>query len=246
MTAVPREDPRRRLIEAGLRLLDRGGPEALNARRLAAEVGASTQVVYTHFGGMGGFYEALITEAFVRFGERLAAVPRTDDAVADILSLGLAYREFALTNPQRYRFMFRITAPGAAGPVIGRDLTTEGMPSGVAEVNATFVQLIEAVRRAAESGRIRADDTVSVAGQFWSMVHGYVLLEMSGVFGNDGHGVVHVLAPHALNLLVGLGDRYEDAERSVFAVAPDPLIPPGVTIPMTETPRPRRGRRPRP
>jgi len=46
--------PRERLVEAGTRLLERDGLEALKARKVAAEIGVSTMAVYTHFGGMNG------------------------------------------------------------------------------------------------------------------------------------------------------------------------------------------------
>ncbi|REE95918.1 TetR/AcrR family transcriptional regulator [Thermomonospora umbrina] len=243
MAIGPGEGPRERLLEAGIRLLEQDGPEALNARKLASEIGASTQVVYTHFGGMAGFYQALIRESFVLFGERLRAVPLTDDPVADLLALGLTYRENALTNPQRYRFMSGVTAPGT-GVVISHDIIAEGTPSVLDDVNATFLPLVEAVRRAMAVGRMRDDDVIGVAGQFWSMIHGFVFLELAGVFGHEGHGVVHVLAPHAVNLLVGLGDEREAAEASALAVAPDPLVPEGVTIPAAGSQQPRRGRRP--
>lgn len=236
--------PREQLVDAGIRLLGQDGPEALNARRLAAEIGASTMAVYTYFGGMTGFYEAVVREAFVRFGQRLRRLPRTGDTVADLMALGLDYRDYALGNPHVYRLMFGVTAPGA-GLGIGHDLTTEGTPTVLAEVNSTFEQLVEIVRRAMAAGRIRPGDEVLVAGQIWSMIHGYVLLEIAGVFGRDGHGVLQVLAPHAINLLVGLGDEREAAERSALAVAPKAAAP-AVTV-VKATPRTaRRGRRPRP
>jgi AcrR family transcriptional regulator len=236
--------PRELLIDAGMRLLEEEGPEALNARRLAAQIGASTMAVYTHFGGMAGLHEALMREAFVRFGDYLQQVPRTDDPITDLLALGLAYREYALTNPQRYRFMFGITGPGAA-PSIGHDLTAEGTPTIMPEVNAAYEQLVAMVRRAMAAGRIRPDEPATVAGQFWSMIHGYVVLETAGVFGREGHGVIQVLAPHAINLLVGLGDQREAVEQSALGVAPTPdLAPPPAKAVRSRAAR--RGRRARP
>ncbi len=205
------------MIEAGLGLLESDGPEALNARKLAGEIGASTMTVYTHFGGMAGLYEALIRRVFVQFGEALAEIERTEDPVTDLLALGVAYREFALASPQRYRLMFGMTAPGSENPV-ARDLTTEGSPSGIAEASATFEQLHGAVRRSLDAGRIHGDDSVAIAGQFWSLVHGFVLLEMSGFFGQNGEGVTTVLAPHAKNLLLGLGDDPARTEASLQTV----------------------------
>lgn len=245
MAARPGEDRRGRLIEAGIRRLERDGPEALNARALAAEIGASTMAVYTHFGGMAGLYEAIMRELFVRFGRHLSAVPRTNDPVADMLALGLGYREYALANPQRFRFMVGLTALGDHPP-IGHDLTAEGTPTILPEVNATFEQNIEIVRRAMAAGRIRDEDPLPVAGQFWSMIHGYVLLEIAGVFGDAGNGVLRILTPHAINLLVGLGDRREAAEASAHSLADRVPIPPEPAGGRTAAPpSPRRGRRPR-
>jgi AcrR family transcriptional regulator len=65
--------PRERLVEAGTRLLERDGPEALKARKVAAEIGASTMAVYTHFGGMNGLLEAIIAASFERCGAALAS-----------------------------------------------------------------------------------------------------------------------------------------------------------------------------
>ncbi|GAA1199812.1 TetR/AcrR family transcriptional regulator [Prauserella alba] len=232
-----------RLVEAGLRLLESEGPESLNARKLAAEIGASTMTVYTHFGGMAGLYEALLRQAFVRFGQALAAVEHTDDAVADLLTLGLAYRDFASASPQRYRLMFGVTAPGSsiAPP---HDLTEEGSPGGIPEASATFDELREAVQRALDTGRIDGDDPVAIAAQFWSMIHGFVLLEMSGYFGTEGGGVTTVLAPHATNLLIGLGDDPAAVARSVRSARERFGDGAGPPHPGSRTPDVRRGPRP--
>jgi AcrR family transcriptional regulator len=232
-----------RLIEAGLRMLEAEGPEALNARKLAAAIGASTMTVYTHFGGMAGLYDALIRRAFLQFGDALAEVKPSDDPVADVFVLGLTYREFALASPQRFRFMFGVTAPGS-GAAVAQDLTNEGSPSGMPEMSATFDHLVEAVRRALEAGRIRGDDPVPIAGQFWSMIHGFVLLEMTGFFGTRGEGVPAVLAPLASNVLLGLGDDPAKLEKSaqkgydwLASRERTPTIQPTMSV--------RRGRRPR-
>lgn len=232
-----------RLIEAGLGLLEAEGPESLNARKLAAEIGASTMTVYTHFGGMAGLYEALVRQAFVQFGHALATVESTDDPVTDLLALGLVYRDFASANPQRYRLMFGVTAPGG-GAAAAHDLTAEGTPSGIPEASATFDELRTAVQRSLDAGRIHGD-AVSIAGQFWSMVHGFVLLEMSGFFGTEGRGVAAVLAPHATNLLLGLGDDPAAAASSATA-ARERYGEPSVTPrPAPQAADVRRGPRPR-
>jgi AcrR family transcriptional regulator len=197
--------PRDRLVEAGMRLLDSEGPEALQARKIAAEIGASTMTVYTHFGGMNGLLEAIVASSFERFGAALASAPTTDDPMADFFVMGYAYREFALASPQRYRLMF-----GPASPQAFRAATSE-MPVAT----ATFGQLVSAVGRIVATGRIRADDVVDLAGRVWSMIHGVVLLEITGAFEHDGHALTHILGPMTVDMFVGMGDDREHAERSL-------------------------------
>ncbi len=231
---------RESLIEESLHILEESGPEALSARMLAKRVGASTMAVYTHFDGMPGLYEALIRESYIRFGAHLSQRPDSDDPVADLLASGLAYREYALTYPQRYRLMFGITSPAIALP-IGRDITVDGNPAALSEINSVYAQIPAFVRRCMDTGAIDEGDPVAVAAQIWTMMHGYVLAEIIGVFGADGGGVSRVLAPHITNLLVGLGgDRQriqESFQRLAAPVTPPPSAPPTATV--------RRGRRTR-
>jgi hypothetical protein len=70
------------------------------------------------------------------------------------------------------------------------------------------------------AGRITAgsadDDAsvVAIAAQFWSLIHGFVMLELAGYLGGDGAAVGPVLAEVTTNLLVALGDSREKVERS--------------------------------
>lgn len=195
--------PRERLIEAGTRLLDSEGPEALQARKVAAEIGASTMAVYTHFGGMNGLLEAIVSAAFQRFGAALASAPKTDDPMTDFFSMGYAYREFALASPQRYRLMFGLAAP--------QKLHVPEMPVAT----AAFDQLVAAVERIVATGRIRRDDTVELAGRIWSMIHGVVLLELVGTFEQDGRALRRILGPMTVDMFVGMGDSRPAAEQSL-------------------------------
>jgi AcrR family transcriptional regulator len=207
--------PRERLVEAGTRLLERDGPEALQARKVAAEIGASTMAVYTHFGGMNGLLEAIIAASFERFGAALASAPTTDDPMADFFAMGYAYRTFALANPQRYRLMF-----GLASPRLFVAPTAD-----IAVGAATFDQLVNAVGRIVASGRIRNDDVIDLAGRVWSMIHGVVLLEIVGTFGHDGGALTQILGPMTIDMFVGMGDDRERTDnsisRAIAAIAPN-------------------------
>jgi len=170
-------DTRTQLIEAGIRLLEEVGPEALQARRVAAEVGASTMTVYTHFEGMPGLLSAIVDEAFTRFGAALASVAPTDDPVADFLVMGSAYRNYALVSPQRYRLMFGLTTLHTA-PVT--DPAAESSRKGPGE--GAFAQLSTVVQRMIDAGCIRADPVRAVALRIWGSSTGSSCSSSPGIW----------------------------------------------------------------
>jgi AcrR family transcriptional regulator len=214
MTATAPE----RLIEAGIRLLERDGADALQARKVAAEIGMSTMAVYTHFGGMTGLLDAIAGEAFARFAQALTEVPETDDPVADFLAMGVAYHRFALANPQRYLLIFGVSAPEAVTRN-RTDLTVTGAATDRIEQAASFHALLTVVRRMIAAGRMRADDELAVAGRLWSLIHGEVMLELAGFFGHEDHGLAQVLGPLTIDVLVGMGDDREKTMQSLTAAA---------------------------
>ncbi|HEX6492151.1 MAG TPA: TetR-like C-terminal domain-containing protein [Candidatus Dormibacteraeota bacterium] len=211
------DDLRGRLLEAALRLLEEDGPEALRARRLTAAVGTSTQAVYTYFGGMAGLFREVVREGFRRFDGHVAAVPQTDDPVSDCFAQGMAYRDWALRHPHLYRLMFGLTGVGNRVHAAW-DTTGAGTPAPIPEAQAAFDRLVLAVERMKQAGRIREVDSIAATGQIWSATHGYVLLEIAGYFGSEGHGLVQVMGPLAVNVMVGLGDDRAAVERSGLPV----------------------------
>lgn len=202
---------RDRLVAAALVVLERDGPAAIQARTLAREIGASTMAVYTHFGGMPTLIDAMLREGFARFAEHTRGVAHTDDPVADLIAGGLAYGEFAMQNPQLYRWMFGLTdLVGVQKPPV--DATT---PWDLAEGVDALTVLVAAVERVVEAGRIRPQDPASAATQILSATHGFVLLTMSRFI--DFRGLHDVMGPLATNLMVGLGDTRRRAKRSLRA-----------------------------
>jgi AcrR family transcriptional regulator len=209
---------REQLIEGGIRLLDSGGLQALSVRNLAAEVGTSTMAVYTHFGGMTGVIDAIADEVFARFTQALTEVEQTDDPVADFFAMGPAYREFALTNPQRYHLIFGTSSPVS---ITGyrTDLTVTGSATNRADWAVSFEALRSIVRRMIAAGRIRDDGELVIAGRLWSLIHGEVMLEMAGFFGHEGHGLTQILAPLFVDAIVGMGDDRNRTAKSLATAA---------------------------
>jgi AcrR family transcriptional regulator len=213
--STPHADQRARLLEVALQMLEESGPEALQARKLTAEVGVSTQAVYTLFGGMPGLFEALVVDGFAGLTRHVQAVPLTDEPVADFFAQGWAYSDWAVSHPQQYRLMFGLTDVRLRLGK-GLEMTVTGALANFPEGQAAAEVMVHALERVIAAGRIRPVDPVIAAGQFLSATHGYVLLEIGGAFGRVGEGL-QVIAPLAINLMVGLGDEREAAERSLAA-----------------------------
>lgn len=185
------------LLDTAAGLLAEEGTAGLTVRRLAAAVGTSTTVVYTHFGGMDNLVRAMVHEGFARLHQRMSKVQSTADPVADIMALGHAYRANALDHPQLYLVMFGSAALG------GFALADGDRQHG----RYTLEPLVEAVSRAVDRGRFRAGDPLLVAQNMWIALHGLVTLELGG----------YLLSPYDADacfetqlrsLMVGAGDEF--------------------------------------
>jgi len=210
---APREQLRERMFAAALQALEAGGPEAVQVRGVATAAGASTQAVYTVFGGMPGLFEALIVDGFSRFAHHIASVPETEDPVSDHFAKGGAYVDWALAHPQLYRLMFGLTG-GALRAHPGLEMTMSGSLANFPEGRAAADVLIRSLDRVKTAGRIRGDqDTVLIAGQFLSATHGFVLLAIAGAFA-DLHLAAQIIVEAGINLMVGLGDDPAACRRS--------------------------------
>ncbi len=164
-------DVRRRLLEEAARILGEEGPSALSVRRLATGAGTSTMAVYTYFGAMSAVVDAVATEGFRRLIDHVDAVATTADPLDDLRRMAVAYRDNALENRHLYGVMFGAVHVGGLG----------GRGPDPAVSHAAFAQLVDGVARAMAAGALRDGDAGAVAAQFWSALHGYVMLELAGM-----------------------------------------------------------------
>jgi AcrR family transcriptional regulator len=204
------------MLHAAVGLLDEQGPDALQTRRVAGAAGTSTMAVYTHFGGMRGLIAAVAEEGLRQFDAALT-LPQTDDPVADLFALGAAYRRYAIERPHMYRLMFGSTSAHGINAPAGNVLT---LPVAEIEQNIpSFAHVVRGVQRSVRAGRITvgpaADEAiVATAAQFWALVHGFVMLELAGFYGEDGAAIAPVLGTMTSNFLVALGDSPERVRQS--------------------------------
>ncbi|OBK31727.1 TetR family transcriptional regulator [Mycobacterium asiaticum] len=212
------------LLHAAVGLLNDHGPDALQTRKVASAAGTSTMAVYTHFGGMRELIAQVTEEGLRQFAAALT-VPQTDDPVADLMAIGAAYRRYASDRPHMYRLMFGSTSAhginAPAGNVLKLKLTE------IEQREPSFAHIVRAVHRSMLAGRITthsADDhasVVAIAAQFWALIHGFVMLDLAGFYGDDDSAFMPVLAEMTSSLLVAMGDSPESVQRSQLALRGD-------------------------
>ncbi|MEC4764534.1 TetR/AcrR family transcriptional regulator [Mycobacterium sherrisii] len=222
MTSEIGRSVRDEMLHVAVNLLDHDGPDALQTRKIASAAGTSTMAVYTHFGGMRGLIAAVADEGLRQFDAALTVAP-TEDPVADLFRVGAAYRRYAIERPHMYRLMFGSTSAHGINAPAHNVLTLT-----VAEIEQhyqSFAHVVRGVHRCMAAGRIavgRADDdatVVATAAQFWALIHGFVMLELAGYYGDDGSAIAPVLSAMTSNLLVALGDSPQQVAQSVKSVS---------------------------
>jgi AcrR family transcriptional regulator len=162
------EAMRAKLLESAARILALDGASGLTARRLSAAAGASTKVVYNHFGGMPGVVTALYERGFAMLAAKLSEATEHSARDEMIAAIAKAYRAFAASNPDLFDLMY--------GPSIATLLPTPETRS------SARVALDVLVKAFADHS---AKDPQDCARACWAAMHGVVALERTGWFGAD-------------------------------------------------------------
>jgi AcrR family transcriptional regulator len=172
------EDRRRLVLEAAARVLAEDGPHGLSLRRIAADAGGSTQIVYTLFGGKPGLADALYAEGFRRLAAAmklaLSLAPPSGDPER-LVAVGYAYRAFARSEPAFFAVMFGRAIPDFT-PL--RTTRTYGR-------ECTFGQVVAEVQACLDAGTLVGGSAEDLARLCWLTAHGLSSLEVSGLLGGE-------------------------------------------------------------
>ncbi|MDI9580697.1 MAG: TetR/AcrR family transcriptional regulator [Thermobispora sp.] len=160
---------RTRLMDVATRLLTEAGPESLTVRRIAAEAGCSTQVIYTMFGSKEGLAEALYLEGFEHIRRRLEALPKRGDPLERLTALAAAYREAALAEPGYYSLMFERAIPGFTPSERARTLAR-------AALNIADRIIADCIA----AGYLTPTQPRKIADALWAAAQGALSLERAG------------------------------------------------------------------
>ena len=183
------------------------GAPALSLRAIARELKITAPAIYNYFPDRDALVTALIIDAYTSFGdsqlEARDSVSEHDHA-GRLKAIGISYRKWAHTYPQRYQLLFGTPIPGYKGPL------EKIFPSSARSISALF-SVVESVRA---SGRLNVETFPAVKDEYkahyemwgtyfkdvhshsmyvamiiWARVHGIVSLEIQGnlpPFGKKG------------------------------------------------------------
>jgi AcrR family transcriptional regulator len=170
---IRRRAQRRELLQRAAQILSNDGRTKLSLRNVASSCDMSTQMVYTLFGGKKGLLEALHREGFRRMGQALPE-PHQQDAESAFEELALAFRRFALSDPNLYSAMFGLNSQGF-----------RPREAGVERETTAYRALESIVRRKVESNARPPECVRRVTDALWAVVHGAIAMEVAGYHRDD-------------------------------------------------------------
>lgn len=154
-----------RLIDSATEMFATRPRESITIRALAAAAGTATAAVYSLFDGKEGLIAEVRDRAVAGLSQELSAVPTSDDPLADLYALAVAYRRWGREHRHLYTVLF--------GGVQSFE------PSGDVGAADPVRPLIQAIDRA-RSASVLSGDATSIALSLWVTLHGLVTLELAG------------------------------------------------------------------
>src|SRR6185312_3354829 len=177
------------IINAALTFLDREGWDALTINALAAQLGTKGPSLYNHVTSLDDLRRSVRKRVVGDIIDMLGTVGQgrsRDDAV---LVMAGAYRSYAHHHPGRYSAFTRMPLEGGDDP----------------EFTAVARTAADPILNVLASYGLDGDDAFYAALEFWAALHGFVLLEMTGVMA--GVDVDAVFSDMVLRLAAGMAAR---------------------------------------
>jgi AcrR family transcriptional regulator len=176
------------IVDGALSFLDREGWDSLTINALATQLGTKGPSLYNHVDSLEDLRRAVrirVIDDIITMLNRVGEGRARDDAV---LVMAGAYRSYAHHHPGRYSAFTRM-------PLGGEDPEYASATRGAAAP----------VMAVLNSYGLDGEAAFHAALEFWSAMHGFVLLEMTGVM--DDVDTDAVFSDMVLRLAAGMEAR---------------------------------------
>lgn len=154
-------DLRRTIVAAAVKAIGEDGLDGWSLRELARRAGVSHAAPGHHFGDKTGVLTAIAADGFTMLADTLEA------AGADFLTAGVAYVDFAVSNPVHFSVMFQPGVYRADDEAVQRAETRAG----------------DVLRKGAKVLSSPATDPEDFTLAAWSIAHGFASLWITGALG---------------------------------------------------------------
>ncbi len=176
------------IVSAALTFLDREGWDSLTINALANQLGTKGPSLYNHVQSLDDLRRTVrmrVIDDIIGMLNTVGEGRSRDDAV---MAMASAYRSYAHHHPGRYSAFTRM-------PLGGDD------PEYTAATHAAAGPVIAVLA----SYGLDGENAFYAALEFWSALHGFVLLEMTGVM--DGVDTDAVFTDMVVRLARGMNER---------------------------------------
>ncbi len=183
------------IVDGALTFLDREGWDSLTINALATQLGTKGPSLYNHVDSLEDLRRAVrirVIDDIITMLNRVGEGRARDDAV---LVMAGAYRSYAHHHPGRYSAFTRM-------PLGGDDPEYTAVTRGAA---APVIAVLS-------SYGLHGEEAFYAALEFWSAMHGFVLLEMTGVM--DEIDTDAVFTDMVLRLAAGMDRRTVPASNT--------------------------------
>lgn len=193
-------DLRRALLDAGIELARRGGPDAVVLREATRRAGVAPNAAYRHFANrddlLGAVRAAAVAEAAHFMEAELAQVPATGTAArqahARVRAVGAGYLRFAQAETGLFRTAFggRFAVQQNPDPAMG----------GATGLNP-FQHLSAALDDLVAAGALPPERRPGAEYLAWSTVHGMALLAIDGPLRGTPQQMLDLLGQRLLDMV---------------------------------------------
>jgi AcrR family transcriptional regulator len=184
--------------QLGYAQIAEGGPGALSLNGIAKTMGMSGPALYRYFSSRDDLMATLVTESFEDLADALAETATNAHRRAPegrLRAVALAFRQWALAAPHRYRLVFGSTyGTGALDPTRIIPAASRSMAvilSALAELDTSPPPPVSDTilgRQLEEWGERQPSNVAQASGSLllgmvaWTRLHGIISLEIEGFF----------------------------------------------------------------
>lgn len=192
-----RQETREEIKERALRQLSAQGAGGLSLNALAREMGMTGPALYRYFASRDALLTELVTDAYRDLGDALwESVKATEgeDVRARLRHQAHVFRKWAWAQPARFWLIFGTPVPGYRAPA---DVTTPAAERSFAASLALLEEVADRVPPARDEIERDLEQWAADAGAAalpgpllrhaftsWTRLHGVLMLEINGQFGD--------------------------------------------------------------